>query len=77
MKGVGRNPKNDGKKKGGLKVHMMIDAHSDTPAFVKISEANLHDKNFLQYLQLAGHSMIVFDRAYTTTFNLRSGLNSK
>lgn len=64
MKGVGRNPKNDGKKKGGLKVHMMIDAHSDTPAFVKISEAKLHDKNFLQYLQLAAHSMIVFDRAY-------------
>jgi Transposase DDE domain/Domain of unknown function (DUF4372) len=64
MKGVGRNPKNEGKKKGGLKVHMMIDAHSDTPAFVKISEAKQHDKNFLQYLQLAAHSMIVFDRAY-------------
>ena len=43
---------------------MMIDAHSDTPEFVKISEAKLHDKNFLQYLNLAAHSMIVFDRAY-------------
>lgn len=64
MKGVGRNPKNEGKKKGGLKVHMMIDAHSDTPAFVKISEAKQHDKNFLQYLHLAAHSMIVFDKAY-------------
>lgn len=64
MKGVGRNPRHDGKKKGGLKVHMMIDAHSDTPAFVKISEAKQHDKNFLQYLKPAAHSMIVFDRAY-------------
>ncbi|MGF1636565.1 MAG: IS4 family transposase [Cyclobacteriaceae bacterium] len=64
MKGVGRNPKNEGKKKGGLKVHMMIDAHSDTPEFVKISEAKRHDKNFLKYLHLAAHSMIVFDRAY-------------
>lgn len=64
MKGVGRNPKNEGKKKGGLKVHMMIDAHSDTPTFVKISEARQHDKNFLQHLQLAAHSMIVFDKAY-------------
>jgi len=64
MKGVGRNPKNEGKKKGGLKVHMMIDAHSDTPQFVKISEAKQHDKQFLQYLNLAAHSMIVFDRAY-------------
>ena len=64
MKGVGRNPKNEEKKKGGLKVHMMIDAHSDTPYFVKISEAKQHDKNFLQYLHLGAHSMIVFDRAY-------------
>lgn len=24
LKGVGRNPKGDGKKKGGLKVHMLI-----------------------------------------------------
>lgn len=64
MKGVGRNPKNEGKKKCGLKVHIMIDAHSDTPAFVKISEAKQQDKNFLQYLNLAAHSINVFDRAY-------------
>ncbi len=64
MKGVGRNPKGEGKKKDGLKVHMFIDAHSQTPTFVKISEAKSHDKNFIQYLNLAPHSMIVFDRAY-------------
>jgi hypothetical protein len=64
MKGVGRNPKGEGKKKGGLKVHMLIDAHSQTPTFVKISEAKLHDKNFIQYLNLPKFSMIVFDRAY-------------
>jgi hypothetical protein len=64
MQGVGRNPKGEGKKKGGLKVHMLIDAHSQTPTFVKISESKSHDKNFIQYLNLAPHSMIVFDRAY-------------
>lgn len=64
MKGIGRNPKNEGKKKGGLKVHMMIDAHSDTPNFVTISEAKQHDKKFLQLLKLPAFSMIVFDRAY-------------
>lgn len=64
MKGVGRDPKGEGKKKGGLKVHMLVDAHSQTPTFVKISEAKSHDKNFIQYLNLAPHSMIVFDRAY-------------
>jgi len=64
MKGVGRNPKDDGKKKGGLKVHMLTDIHADTPKFVKISEAKMHDKNFLQYLYLPAGSMIVFDKAY-------------
>jgi len=64
MKGVGRNPKDDGKKKGGLKVHMLTDIHADSPQFVKISEAKMHDKNFLQYLKLSAGSMIVFDKAY-------------
>jgi hypothetical protein len=64
MKGVGRNPKDEGKKKGGLKVHMLTDIHADSPQFVKISEAKMHDKNFLQYLNLPNGSMIVFDKAY-------------
>jgi hypothetical protein len=64
MKGVGRNPKGEGKKKGGLKVHMLTDVHADTPQFVKVSEAKMHDKNFLKYLQLPRGSMIVFDKAY-------------
>ena len=68
MKGVGRNPKDDGKKKGGLKVHMMIDAHSDSAKFVKISEAKQHDKNFLKHLILPTGSMIVFDKAYNHYF---------
>lgn len=64
MKGVGRNPKDEGKKKGGLKVHMMIDAHADTAKYATISEARMHDKNFLQHLVLPKGSMIVFDKAY-------------
>lgn len=64
MKGVGRNLKGERKKKGGLKVHMLIDAFSQTPTFVKISEAKSHDKIFVKYLNLAPQSMIVFDRAY-------------
>ncbi|WP_158614715.1 IS4 family transposase [Flavobacterium sp. RSP49] len=64
MKGAGRNQKGECKKKGGLKVHMLIDAHSQTSTFVKFSEAKLHDKNFLKYLNLPEFSIIVFDRAY-------------
>ena len=50
LKGVGRNPKGDGKKKGGLKVHMLIDAVQSVGRFIKITEAKMHDKNFLKSL---------------------------
>ena len=64
LKGVGRNPKGDGKKKGGLKVHMLIDAVQSVGRFVKITAAKVHDKNFLRSLELISHGMIVFDKAY-------------
>lgn len=64
LKGVGRNPKNDGKKKGGLKVHMLIDAVQSVGRFIKITAAKVHDKNFLKEIELISHSMVVFDRAY-------------
>ncbi|MBD3272802.1 IS4 family transposase [Candidatus Dependentiae bacterium] len=64
LKGVGRNPKGDGKKKGGMKVHMLIDAVQSVGRFVKLTAAKVHDKNFLKSLDLVSHSMIVFDKAY-------------
>jgi len=64
LKGVGRNPKNDGKKKGGLKVHMLIDAVQSMAKFVCITEAKVHDKNFLKRLEVPAYSMLVFDKAY-------------
>jgi hypothetical protein len=64
MKGVGRNPKDDGKKKGGLKVHMLTDVHTETAIFAKISEAKMHDKKFLTHLKPGKGSMLVFDKAY-------------
>jgi hypothetical protein len=64
LKGVGRNPRGDGKKKGGLKVHMLIDAVQSVGRFIKITAAKVHDQDFLKSLELISHSMIVFDRAY-------------
>ncbi len=64
LKGVGRNPKGDGKKKGGLKVHMLIDAVQSVGRFIKMTSAKVHDKNFLKSLELVSNSMIVFDKAY-------------
>ena len=64
FKGVGRNPKDGGKKKGGLKVHMLIDALQDVGKFVKVTAAKVHDSKFLNDLMLNPFSMVVFDRAY-------------
>jgi hypothetical protein len=64
MKGVGRNPKGDGKKKGGLKVHLLTDVHADSAKFATISEAKMHDKKFLTKLSLDKGSMVTMDRAY-------------
>ena len=47
-----------------MKVHVLTDIQVDTPQFVMISDAKIHFKNILTYLNLAQVSMIVFDRAY-------------
>ncbi len=39
-------------KKGGLKVHMLIDAVQSVGRFVKITEAKSHDKSFLKSIEL-------------------------
>lgn len=64
LKGVGRNPIGDGKKKGGLKVHMLIDAVQSVGKFMRITAARVHDKNFLEDIEVPQHSMLVFDKAY-------------
>jgi len=64
LKGVGRNPKNDGRKKGGLKVHMLIDAVQNVAKFVLITAAKVHDKNFLKDINVPEYSTLVFDKAY-------------
>lgn len=64
LKGVGRNPKGDGKKKGGMKVHMLIDAVQSVGRFIKMTAAKVNDQKFLKSLELTSDSMIVFDKAY-------------
>ena len=44
MKGIDRHLKGEGKKKGGLKVHMLTDIHNETPVFARISVAKMLDK---------------------------------
>jgi len=64
--GVGRNRLDGGRKKGGIKVHAMMDAFSGVTEFVRITAAREHDQRFLYHLKLPVNSWIVFDKAYTT-----------
>jgi hypothetical protein len=68
LKGVGRKHKDSGRQKGGMKVHVLTDIHADCATFVKMSEARMHDKKFLQYLTPVASCMIVFDKAYNVLF---------
>jgi Transposase DDE domain/Domain of unknown function (DUF4372) len=65
LQGVGRNTKDGSKKKGGIKVHAMMDAFSCVTEFVRMTEAKEHDRKFLYHLKLAANSWLVFDKAYT------------
>jgi hypothetical protein len=63
LKGVGRNPVN-GKKKGGIKMHTMINASEDVPTLIRFTSAATHDHTFLKDLGLQKGSMVVFDKGY-------------
>jgi hypothetical protein len=71
MRGMG-TPGADGKKKGGAKAHMMVDAAHDIPAFVDLTEAKESDLTFLKKIDLPEESTVVFDKGYInyTQFNL-------
>lgn len=64
LRGVGRNPKDGGRRKGGIKVHTMMDAFSGVAEFVRMTAAREHDRKFLYQLDLPANSWLVFDKAY-------------
>ena len=65
LRGVGRKPLDESKRKGGIKVHTMMDAFSGVAEFVRMTAAREHDRKFLYQLDLPANSWLVFDKAYT------------
>lgn len=59
----GRNPKR-GKKKGGIKVHMVIHASEGVPSDIRFTSAATHDSFMLCPCTLAQGAIIAMDRAY-------------
>jgi hypothetical protein len=60
---VGRNPKS-GKRKGGIKVHTVVNADEIVPELIWFSVATTHDHNFLEKLKCDDNTIYVFDKGY-------------
>ena len=63
MKCVGRKPLN-GKSKGGIKVHTVLNAYEEVPQLIHFTDAATHDHTFLSKLNLQPHQIALFDRGY-------------
>jgi Transposase DDE domain/Domain of unknown function (DUF4372) len=63
MKCVGRKPKN-GKRKGGIKVHTVINVDETVPKFVWFTPAATHDHVLLNKLKMDSNTIYVFDKGY-------------
>ncbi len=63
LKCVGRNPKN-GKKKGGIKVHTVINVDETVPKMIWFTSAAKHDHFLLEKLKMDSNTIYVFDKGY-------------
>jgi len=60
---VGRKPV-DGKSKGGIKSHSVINADEKVPNLVWFTPATTHDHQFLEKLKCDEHTVYIFDKGY-------------
>jgi transposase len=56
--------KSNGKRKGGIKVHMTVKANEDVPSLVRLTPGTYSDSLFLKGLRLTKGSIVVMDRGY-------------
>lgn len=56
----------NGKRKGGIKAHVLINAEEDVPCLVRMTKASANDTPFLQHIHLPKKSILVFDRGYNS-----------
>ena len=70
LKGSGLSKAN-GKRKGGIKVHTLLNARHDAPCMIRYSAGADNDARFLKDVQLPSGSVIVFDKGYRdySTYN--------
>ena len=54
----------NGKKKGGIKAHVLFRAKDNLPCFVRLSEGRKSDPSFLPLVSLPEGSIVVMDKGY-------------
>ena len=50
--------------KSGIKVHTQIDIATEIPVFYRITNANVHDTNFMDSIGYESNAVYIFDRGY-------------
>lgn len=70
FKGVGLKPVN-GKRKGGIKAHVLMKYEENVPQFVYLGHAKENDLVFMPMVSLPEGSIVTFDRAYFSWKPLR------
>src|SRR5690606_36320252 len=63
LKGAGCYAAN-GKKKGGAKAHVLLNAENNLPQLINLSAGSRNDRIFMDRIQLPKSSILVFDRGY-------------
>jgi hypothetical protein len=60
------NANANGKKKGGVKAHVLIRAKDNVPCFVHITAASANDRGIMPQLNLPKGSILVMDKGYNS-----------
>jgi Transposase DDE domain/Domain of unknown function (DUF4372) len=70
-------PAVSGKRKGGIKVHTMIDSEQDVPCLVRMTAASAADVPFLKQIHMAKGSVLVMDRGYVMDYSQLNRLDKE
>lgn len=63
MRNAGRSPVS-GKRKGGVKVHTLVQSDEDVPCLIRFTSGASHDSPFLKDINLPEGSILTFDKGY-------------
>jgi hypothetical protein len=63
MKAAG-NAKGNGRKKGGLKAHVLMPIKDQVPSFIQLTESAKNDRTFMNAVKLPSQAVLVMDKGY-------------